>query len=84
MEWTVSIVDGGILFVNKAAVCVETKVLRDVEKAREHLKWKANVICSSKRNAQPDIVETNSQNRKQRFTNELCKAYTELCTARAE
>ncbi|KRY85745.1 hypothetical protein T4D_3967 [Trichinella pseudospiralis] len=48
MEWTVSIVDGGILFVNKAAVCVETKVLRDVEKAREHLKWKANVICSSK------------------------------------
>ncbi|KAL1234137.1 putative transaldolase [Trichinella pseudospiralis] len=31
-----------------AAVCVETKVLRDVEKAREHLKWKANVICSSK------------------------------------
>ncbi|KRZ08415.1 hypothetical protein T11_352, partial [Trichinella zimbabwensis] len=27
-----------------------------------------------RRNAQPDIVETNSQNRKQRFTNELCKA----------
>ncbi|KRZ71654.1 hypothetical protein T10_11702 [Trichinella papuae] len=39
------------------------------------LKTKIAVFeTDNQRNAQPDIVETNSQNRKQRFTNELCKA----------